>query len=186
MKATDPEVRDRQRTGGSGTGIAIGVLMVILGLVAIARPIYATIASTLVFGWLFIVAGIAQIAHAVGSRGAAGQFVWKLLLGVLYLGAGIVVISNVFSGAVALTLILGITIFVQGALQVILAFRIRPARNWDWVLFSGILGIILGILIWSEWPFNAAWLLGLWVGISFLFHGIWTIALSSLPRSTQL
>ena len=128
MRATDPEVRDRERTGGSGTAIAIGIVMVILGLIAIARPLYATIASTLVFGWLFIFAGIAQIAHAVGSRGA-GQFVWKLLLGVLYLGAGIVVISNVFSGAIALTLILGITIFVQGALQVILAFGIRPARN---------------------------------------------------------
>lgn len=182
MKATDPEVRDRERTGGSGIDIVIGVLLVILGLIAIARPIYATIASTLVFGWLFVFAGITQIVYAFGSRGA-GQLVWKLLLGVLYLGAGIVVLSNVFSGAIALTLILGITIFVQGALQVILAFGIRPARNWGWVLFSGILGIILGILIWSEWPFNAAWLLGLWVGISLLFNGIWMITLSSLPRS---
>ena len=183
MKVTDPEVRDRERTGGSGIGIVIGVLLVILGLIAIARPIYATIASTLVFGWLFIFAGIAQIVYAFRSHGA-GQIIWKLLLGLLYLGAGIVVLSNVLSGAIALTLILGITIFVQGALQVILAFGIRPARNWGWVLFSGILGIILGIFIWSEWPFNAAWLIGLFVGISLLFNGIWMITLSSLPRST--
>lgn len=183
MKVTDPEVRDRERTGGSGIGIVIGVLLVILGLIAIARPIYATIASTVVFGWLFIFAGIAQIVYAFRSHGA-GQIIWKLLLGLLYLGAGIVVLSNVLSGAIALTLILGITIFVQGALQVILAFGIRPARNWGWVLFSGILGIILGIFIWSEWPFNAAWLIGLFVGISLLFNGIWMITLSSLPRST--
>ena len=183
MRTTDPEVRDRERTGGSGAAIVVGVLMVILGLVAIARPIYATIASTLVFGWLFIFAGIAQIAYAFGSRGA-GQIIWKLLLGILYLGAGIVVLSNVLSGAIALTLILGITIFAQGVIQVILAFGIRPARNWGWVLASGILGIILGIFIWSEWPFNAAWLIGLWVGISLLFNGIWMITLPSLPRST--
>lgn len=183
MKVTDPEVRDRQQTGGSGTGIVVGVLLVILGLIAIARPVYATLASTLVFGWLFIFAGIAQIVYAFGSRGA-GQVIWKLLLGVLYLGAGIIVLSNVFSGAIALTLILGITIFVQGAIQVFLAFAIRPARSWIWVLVSGILGIILGILIWSEWPFNAAWLIGLFVGISLLFNGIWMITLSSLPRST--
>jgi len=183
MKVTDPEVRDRERTGGSGTGIVVGVLLVILGLIAIARPVYATLASTLVFGWLFIFAGIAQIVYAFGSRGA-GQVIWKLLLGVLYLGAGIIVLSNILSGAIALTLILGITIFVQGAIQVILAFAIRPARSWIWVLVSGILGVILGILIWSEWPFNAAWLIGLFVGISLLFNGIWMITLSSLPRST--
>lgn len=85
MKATDPEVRDRERTGGLGTGIVVGVLLVSLGLVAIARPVYATIASTLVFGWMFIFAGIAQLVYAFGSRGA-GQIVWKLLLGILYLG----------------------------------------------------------------------------------------------------
>ncbi len=184
MKVTDPEVRDRERTGGSGTGIAIGILLVVLGLIAIARPVYATIASTLVFGWLFIFAGIAQIVYAFSSRGA-GQVIWKLLLGVLYLGAGIVVLSNVLSGVIALTLILGITIFVQGAIQVTLAFAIRPDRNWAWVLVSGILGIILGIFIWSEWPFNADWLIGLWVGINLLFDGIWMITLSSLPRPTQ-
>ena len=184
MKTTDPQVRDREPTGGSGTGIAVGILLVIFGIVAIARPVYATIASTLVFGWLFIFAGITQLVYAFGSRGA-GQFVWKLLLGVLYVGAGIIVLFNVLEGAIALTLVLGITIFVQGALQVIFAFGIRPARNWGWVLFSGILAIILGILIWSGWPFNADWIIGLWVGISLLFNGIWMILLSLLPRSAQ-
>lgn len=184
MKTTDPQVRDRERTGGSGTDIAIGILLVIFGIVAIARPVYATIASTLVFGWLFIFAGITQLVYAFRSRGA-GQFVWKLLLGILYVGAGIIVLFNVFEGAIALTLILGITIFAQGVIQVILAFGLRPARNWVWVLFNGILAIILGIFIWSGWPFNADWLIGLWVGISLLFNGIWMILLSSLPRSTQ-
>lgn len=184
MKVTDSEVRARRRTGGSGTAIAIGVVMVILGLIAIARPLYATIASTLVFGWLFIFAGITQIAHAVGSRGA-GQLIWKLLLGVLYVGAGIIVLTNFLSGALALTLILGITLFVRGVIQVILAFDIRPARSWGWVLFGGILEIILGIFIWSEWPFNADWIVGLWVGVGLLVNGIWMIMLSSLPRYTQ-
>lgn len=180
MKTTDPEVRDRGRTGGSGTEIVVGVLLVILGLIAIARPLYATIASTVVFGWLFIFAGIAQIVYAFGSKGA-GQVIWKVLLGILYLGAGIIVLSNVLGGAIALTLILGITIFAQGVLQTILAFQIRPARSWGWVLFGGILAIILGILLWSQWPFNAPWLIGTWVGIVLLFDGIRMITLASLP-----
>lgn len=183
MRTTDPEVRERERTGGSGIGIIVGVLLVILGLVAIARPVYATIASTIAFGWVFIFAGIVQFIYAFGSRGA-GQFIWKLLLSILYFVAGIVVLSNIFEGAIALTLVLGITIFAQGVFQVILAFGMRPARNWGWVLFSGILGVILGILIWSEWPFNADWVLGLLIGISFLVNGIWMITLSSLPRAT--
>ena len=183
MKATD-DVRDRERSGGSGIGIVIGVLLVIFGLFAIARPVFATIASTLVFGWLFILAGIVQLAYAFVSRGV-GQFIWKILLGLLYLGAGIVVLSNVLSGAIALTLILGITLFVQGVIQVILAFGMRPARNWGFVLFSGIIEIILGIFIWSEWPFNADWLLGLWVGIGLLLNGLWIITLASFSPSTQ-
>lgn len=184
MKTTDSEVRNRERSGGSPTSIVVGVLLVILGLISIARPLYATIASTLVFGWMFLIAGIIQVVYAFGSRGA-GQAFWKSLLGVLYVLAGIVVLSNVFSGVLALTLVLGITIFFQGVMQVILAFGIRPARNWGWVLASGILGIILGIFIWSEWPFNAPWLIGLWVGISLLFNGIWMITLSSLPDYTR-
>jgi len=182
MRTTDPEVSEREHTGGSGIGIVVGILLVIIGLAAIARPVYATIASTIAFGWIFIFAGIAQFIYAFGSRGA-GQFIW-MLLSIFYFGAGIVVLSNVFSGAIALTLILGITIFVQGAFQVILAFDLRPARNWGWVLFSGILGVILGILIWSEWPFNADWMLGLFIGITILFNGIWMLILSSLPRAT--
>lgn len=74
MRVTDPEVRDRERTGGSGLGIIVGILLVILGLIAIARPLYATLASTLVFGWLFIFAGIAQIIYAFGSREQVSLF----------------------------------------------------------------------------------------------------------------
>lgn len=183
MKATN-NVRDREQTG-SGIGTVVGILLIILGIIAIARPVFATIASTLVFGWLFILAGIVQLAYAFVSRGV-GQFIWKILLGLLYLGAGIIILSNVFSGAIALTLILGITLFFQGVIQVILSFGMRPARSWSLVLVGGIIEIILGIFIWSEWPFNADWLIGLWVGIGLFFNGVWILVLSlTKPRSTQ-
>lgn len=153
----------------------------ILGLVAIARPLYATIASTLVFGWLFIVAGIIQIIYAFRSQGI-GQLIWKLLLGIIYLVAGIYVVGNPGTGALALTLVLGITIFAQGVIEVILAFQMRPAPNWGLVMFGGIVGIILGIFIWSRFPYSADWLIGLWVGLHLLFTGIWILFLSSAMR----
>lgn len=165
-----------------GINTTVGIITIVLGIAAIARPLYATIASTIAFGWLFIIAGIAQIAYAFQSRGA-GHLIWKLLLGIFYLIAGIYVISSPLAGAITLTLVLGATIFAQSVLQVIMAFQLRPARGWGWTLFSGILGIILGIFIWSDFPFNAPWIIGLWVGINLLFDGIWVLSLSSAARS---
>ncbi|WP_228024594.1 HdeD family acid-resistance protein [cf. Phormidesmis sp. LEGE 11477] len=114
----------------------------------------------------------------------SGDLRWKLLLGILYLVAGFVILTDILSGVIALTFILGATIFLQGVVRVISAFAIKPASNWGVLLFSGIIGIILGIFIWSEWPFNVGWLLGVWVGVSLLCDGIWMIALSSRSAST--
>jgi uncharacterized membrane protein HdeD (DUF308 family) len=153
MRTRDSEMTE-QVQAASEWGIGIGILMAILGLIAIARPLYAAIASTIAFAWLFMIAGIAHIVYAFQSRGA-GQLVGKLLLGILYLISGIYLIFSPFAGAIALTLVLGITIFVQSVIQVIMGFQMRPIRGWGWVLFSGILGIILGIFIWSNFPFDA-------------------------------
>lgn len=185
-EAADRSQIDRSEVAtseGSALGIGIGIGLIILGLIAIARPAFATIASTVLFGWLFIIAGIAQIIYAFGGRNVSA-LVWKLLLGILYLGAGFVILRNILSGAIALTFILGATIFLQGVVRVISAFAVKPAKRWDALLFSGILGIILGIFIWSEWPFNVGWLLGVWVGVSLLSDGIWMIALSSRSAPT--
>ncbi len=176
--ARQQEMQRRPPEGAFALGTAIGIGLVILGIISIARPAFAAIASTLVFGWLFIVAGVAQIIYAFLGRNLS-QLVWKLLLGILYLGSGALILSNVLAGVVAITLILGITTFAQGALQVIFAFVMRPIPGWTAILVSGILSIILGILIWSQWPAGSGWLLGVWVGISLLTDGIWAIALSS-------
>ncbi|MDX2240881.1 MAG: DUF308 domain-containing protein [Leptolyngbyaceae cyanobacterium bins.302] len=168
---------------GAGWGIAIGMILLVLGIVAIARPLYATIASAIVFGWLFVIAGVLQIVYALRSQDI-GKLIWKLLLGILYLGAGIYIIGTPAMGAITLTLVLGISIFAQGVIEVVLAFQLRPASGWKWVLLGGIAGIILGIFIWSQFPNSAEWLVGLWVGIHFLLNGIWILVLSSTVRST--
>lgn len=184
MRSTDPvrsEMADQVRAT-AGWGVALGIVLIVLGLVALARPFYATIASTLVFGWLFIFAGVAKIVYSFTSRGS-GKLIWKLLLGVLYLAAGIYVVSNPAIGVAALTLALGITIFAQGVIEVILAFQLKPGQGWGWVLAGGIAGVILGILIWSQFPSTAVWVLGFWVGIHLLISGVWILAISSATRS---
>jgi uncharacterized membrane protein HdeD (DUF308 family) len=157
----------------------IAILMIVLGIIAITFPFFATVASTLVFGWVFIVAGIAQIVYAFQSR-RAGQVLWKLILGILYLLAGIFVVVNPLEGVLAFTLVLGITIFVQGIIQVAIAFQMRRiSQNWGWMLVSGIIGIIFGIFVWSSFPFTAVWLIGTLIGVNLLFDGIWMLTLHS-------
>ncbi|UBF30304.1 DUF308 domain-containing protein (plasmid) [Kovacikia minuta CCNUW1] len=172
----------KQVRAGFGWGVALGIIMMVLGIIAIARPLYITIASALVFGWLFIIAGVIQTFYALRSQGV-GQLAWKLLLGILYLIAGLSVVNSPATGAAALTLVLGITIFAHGVIEVILAFQMRPAPNWGWMLLGGIAGIILGIFIWSSFPSSADWIIGLWVGIHLLLNGLWILLLSSAVRA---
>ena len=134
------------------------------------------------FGWVFIFAGIAQIVYAFQSRGA-GQVVWKVILGFLYLLAGILVVANPLEGVLTFTLVLGITIFVQGIIQVSIAFQMRrTSPNWAWMLVSGIIGIIFGIFVWSNFPFRAVWMIGILIGTNLLFDGVWMLTLHSGQR----
>jgi uncharacterized membrane protein HdeD (DUF308 family) len=175
MRITESETREQ--TINTKWLTAIAVLTIVLGIIAIVFPFFATIASTLVFGWIFIFAGIAQIVYAFQSKGV-GRVAWTLILGLLYLLAGIFVLIDPLQGALAFTLILGVTIFVQGIIQVSVAFQMRSvSSNWGWMLVSGIAGIILGIFIWSSFPFNAVWLIGTWVGINLLSDGVWMLTL---------
>lgn len=164
-----------------GWSIALGILLIILGLLAIVFPIIATALVTIALGWIFLIGGILRTIYAFQTR--SGGFWLKLLLGILYVITGISLLSNIIGGAISLTLALGILIFIEGVFEVSLAFQLRPASNWSWVLVSGIATIILGILIWSQWPFNAPWVLGLLTGISFLSTGIWKVMLSLAARN---
>jgi uncharacterized membrane protein HdeD (DUF308 family) len=164
-----------------GLAIVLGILMVLLGIAAIAEPFIATIAITIVLAWILLIGGVVRIVHALQSRHKRG-FWPQLLIGILYLIAGVLLISNILGAALSLTLALGFVIFFEGVFEVIAAFQVRRDRNWGWILFSGITAIILGILILEQWPFNAAWLVGVFAGINFLLTGIWMIMLALAIR----
>ena len=166
----------------AGWGIAVGTLLAILGIVAIAVPLATAIAIGLLFGWLFILGGIIQMGYAFLTR-SSGAFIWKLLLGVLYLLGGISVLFAPGIAALTLSLILAISIVVQSLIQVVTALQIRPEQGWGWVLFSGVTGLILGGLIWAQGPAGAVWLLGVWFGLNLLSDGIGLAMASCLIRA---
>jgi uncharacterized membrane protein HdeD (DUF308 family) len=166
--------------------MGLGVLMVLLGIAAIVEPFLATVAVARVLSWTFLLAGVVRTVHAFQSRLQRG-FWLKLLVGVLYIVTAILLLGNVLGAQFSLTLAFGWAILVQGIVELIVALRVRPESNWGWMVFSGIIAIILGILIVYRWPFNAVWLLGLFTGISFLFTGAWMIMIpwalrNQLPR----
>ncbi len=161
---------------------SLGIIMLVLGMIAVIGPwFWASIGIELMFACLLIVGGVVQAVHAFKSM-SAGGILLKLLLSILSLIAAIVLLLYPLQGVLTLTLVLGSFIFLDGVLRVIHAFELRPRSKWGWVLVNGILNIILGILIWSQWPSDAVWILGLFVGISLIFNGMAVITFSSSVR----
>ncbi|MGB8701827.1 MAG: HdeD family acid-resistance protein [Thermosynechococcaceae cyanobacterium] len=182
MRITEPQI-DERMVGSRGI-ILIAVPIIVLGIIAIIFPFFSTIAATLYFGWVFIFAGIAQIIYAFSLRDL-GQFAWKFILGFLYLLTGIFVLKNPFEGVLAFTLALGITMLVQGIIQVSVALRMRRILpNWGWMLASGLVGIVFGIVVWSSSPSTATWLIGTLIGVNLLSDGVWMLTLHSGQQYT--
>ena len=163
--------------------LAMGAMLSLLGILAIASPTFAIKTLTMALSWALLMGGVLRVIYAFETKRARG-FWPKLILGILYIAVSILLVKDTVSSILSLTLALGIAIFIEGALEVILAFQLRPRSNRVWVLFSGIATIILGIFIWSEWPFSTPGLLALLPGISFLTTGIWTLMLSLTSSKT--
>jgi uncharacterized membrane protein HdeD (DUF308 family) len=154
-----------------------GILFVLMGAVAIILPLVATLALTLIIGILFIIGGVYELSRAFRHRGA-GRVFGAALFGVLALAAGIVLLLNPIGGAITLALFLGVYLIVSGVFRAIAAFDLRPAKGWGWMLFGALVSLLLGILIVIWLPQSGLWVLGLLVGIDFLFFGSTLIAIA--------
>ncbi len=164
--------------------IALGVALIVLGVIAIGDAFLATLVSVLVFGWLLLIGGIIQSVHAAWVRPWSG-LVLQLVIGILNIIVGLLIIANPGASAMALTLLLAAFFMVGGVFRIVTAASEHlPGRGW--ALFSGLVNIILGILIWAHWPGSAFWVIGLFIGIDLIFTGWWFITLSMLARRAPL
>jgi len=168
----DPETR-REFQQNYKAAIAIVILMIVLGAIAILYPFFATVFTFNVIGFVLLLFGILQLTHAYQTRhNPVGHFILNLLIGIFYLIVGFWVLKHPVFSIFDLTLVIGILFFMDGAIQVINAFELRPTQNRVLLLASGIISIILGILIWSNWPFDSLTLLGVLVGINLIATGV--------------
>ena len=161
----------------SGWSILWGVLFLICGIVAIAMPIASSIGIAILLGWLILFSAVWHLIYAFQAKGVGGVL-WQILLALLYGCIGIYMLIHPLLGVLSLTLVLGVFLVIEGAFEIILYFNIRRTSNAGWVLFNGIITLILGGLIWFHWPSSSVWVIGTLVGISLIFSGISRIMLS--------
>ena len=153
-----------------GWFLALGIVLIVAGLAAIAFPFLSTIAAKIMLGWLFLIGGIVMILHAFSAPGWRG-FIWELLIGILYLVAGAYLSFFPLTGLITLAILLAALFLAEGVAEIIMAFQVRPHEGWVWLLLSGIAALAVGVVIGIDLPGSATWALGLLVGINLLFSG---------------
>jgi uncharacterized membrane protein HdeD (DUF308 family) len=167
----------RQIAENWGWFLALGIFLLLAGMAAILFPLLSTIATKIMLGWIFLVSGFLMLIHAFSIKQWRG-FLVGLLLGLLYVVAGGWLAFFPFTGIITLTLLLAALFVVEGALEVVMAVRVRPHEGWVWLLLSGLIAVAVGVLIAVELPSSAAWAIGLLAGINLISTGISFIVLA--------
>src|SRR6201990_3016921 len=150
--------------------VALGVVYLVVGFIALGSVVTATVASVFVVGIMMIIAGIVEVFSAFQMK-SWGKFLLWALLGVLYIVAGFVTFENPLLAAALLTLILGAALVASGIMRIILAFSMKRESPWIWVLLSGVITLLLGLLILAHWPVSSLYILGMFLGIDLILAG---------------
>ena len=166
-----------------GWMLVLGILMVVLGIVALYMAPAATFGTVILLGWLLIVSGVIEAIHAFRVRRWGGFFL-HLIGGVLGVLIGLLVVTHPIAGALAWTLLFASFFTVIGLFRLITAISLR-FPNWGWAVFDGIVTLGLGVILWAEWPWSGLWYLGIAVGVALILRG-WSyvmlaIAIHNLP-----
>jgi len=166
---------------GSTVSVLWGVLLIVFGVMAVVSPFLAAVAVSVVVGYLIILAGVVHLMLAFRAHGA-GSMIWKALVGVAYLCFGGYLIVHPVIGVASLTLVLASLFVLEGVLDIVLYVKMRPVHGSSWVLTDGIVSLLLGLLIYMQWPSSSGWAIGTLVGISLIFSGVARVMMSLAVR----
>jgi membrane protein HdeD len=156
----------------------LGIVFIALGLAAVLAPAVAGSALMIVIGFILLVAGIVAVVRELKAE-ASKEKTMGLILGVITALAGIAVIGHPLFGLAFLTLLLVGYFVAEGVWKIVVSFRYKPAAGWKWLLVSGVLSLILGLLIWNQWPVSGMWAVGVLVGVNLLGTGLALVTLAS-------
>ncbi len=166
-KTDDPVVTVRRTTGIS---IAVSVLLILLGLLALTLPGAVGIAVAILVLWIIVFSGVAHLVHAWDARGT-GEFLWRLLVGVVYIVVGIFLLLHPRESLASLTLVLAILFLMEAGLMLAAFLWLRHRPGSSWLLLNALLAGAIGLLIGMNWPSSSAWAIGVLVGVNILFSG---------------
>ncbi len=160
-----------------------GILLVVLGLAAMIVPPLASLAVTIFLGWMFLISGVAGLALTFWARQMPG-FWWSLISAVLAVGVGIILLARPLQGTLTLTIVVGAYFLAEGVATIMYALEHRRelSERWSWMLFSGVLDILISAMIITGLPGSAEWAIGLLVGINLLFGGASLIGVALAAR----
>jgi uncharacterized membrane protein HdeD (DUF308 family) len=165
----------------AGWSIGLAVLMIVVGFFAIMRPAAAGIGVSVFVGWLIIFSGIVYVGYAFTAQGF-GSFMWRALIGALYIFGGFYLIANPGIALESLTFVVAVIILAEGVLQMIGYFQIRSVPGSGWMLFDGLVTFGLGILILYPWPSSSSWAIGTLVGVNLILSGFTRLMYSITAR----
>ena len=164
--------------------LAVGIVFVLLGTVALGTLLTATVLSIYFVGVLLLFGGVAQALQAFAFHGG-NNIGTHLLMSGLYLIAGYLVIENPVATSIMLTLLLAAALVILGLVRTLAAMEHRRYRSWGWLLASGLLTMAIGFLIALQWPLSGFWAIGMFVGIDLIFHGLSYMGLGMAVRDAQ-
>jgi uncharacterized membrane protein HdeD (DUF308 family) len=161
--------------------IVLSVLMIIAGILAIAYPLWGGVAMTVLVGWLLLFSGALHLVYAFRGGGAT-SVLWEILLAIVYGLIGFYMLANPGMGLASLTFAIALYLFVESVLEFSLSYQLRQESGAGWLLFDGIVTLVLAFMIWASWPSSTAWAVGTLVGVSMLFSGITRLMITSTVR----
>jgi len=165
----------------STLSIGWGILLIVLGMAAVGSPFLAAVAVNVAIAWLIVLAGAVHVILAFRAHGA-GSMIWKLLVGVAYVCFGVYLILHPVLAVASLTLVLASLFLIEGVLDIVLFVKMRSVGGSTWVLLDGIITLLLGLMIYMQWPSSSAWAIGTLVGVSMVLSGVTRVMMSLAVR----
>jgi uncharacterized membrane protein HdeD (DUF308 family) len=191
MATTESEARDIRSAVSAaihrhwGLFLLEGILLIVLGSLAVLVPAVASVAATIVFGWILLLSGVIGLIATLRARHAPG-FGWSLLSAIVGIAAGLVLLAMPVQGTLSLTAVLIAFLFLEGVASILYAFEHRKGSSgrWSWMLASGIVDLVLGTILLAGLPGTAVWALGLLIGINMIFGG-WALVWMALHARSE-
>lgn len=169
------EKSDKLLQSNWGWILGLGILFMLLGCIGLGMAVGLTLVSMLFFGVLMMIAGFSHMIDVIRHKHWKGM-IWHAFIAVLYIIGGIIVFDDPVLASKILTAMLAGVLIVIGLTRIIMALSLRQETGWGWLLLAGIAALILGFLIFIQWPFSALWVIGMFIAIELIVTG-WTYIL---------